>query len=105
MHRAGAFVEERLTVSDGRSTALPDALTPIRICRPFRVVSDVSCGFRFVDPLTASGDNFLYVLDRGCGRSRGCVREREARIVRSRPPASSPLCVPIPPAPPRDCCL
>ncbi|SRR5579884_4078347 len=28
-----------------------------------------------------------------------CVREREARIVRSHPPASSPLRVPIPPAP------
>jgi hypothetical protein len=38
--------------------------------------------------------------DTGCGRCCGCVREREARIVRSRPPASSPLRVPIPPAPP-----
>lgn len=37
---------------------------------------------------------------RGLWLCRGCVRKREARIVRSRPPASSPLRVPIRPAPP-----
>jgi hypothetical protein len=40
--------------------------------------------------------------DTGLWLCCGCVREREAQIVRSRPPpASSPLRVPIRPAPPR----
>jgi hypothetical protein len=35
----------------------------------------------------------------GCGTVCACVREREARIVRSRPPASSPLTRPDPSGP------